>query len=192
MNRLTNRARITTWRKALWPLSIMLLLVLAACSDPGLLTVGEASQGETLIVGIEDIKRVQELRFQGNDEKHYLVVPASRDNELVLLQLNVHNQRSAVVQMIVDEEAAQLRGFGPNERYQLLDLYGLDELSEDNLQIVEGSHPSENLYVPFIAGPILLPQGEGVVGWVVFEVPKGLKLRMMRWGAGDTVFVGGG
>ena len=188
----TNRAGMTSRRNAFWAVPITLLLVLSACSDSGQLTPGEASKGQTLVVGIEEIIRVQELRFQGTDQKHYLVTPSNRDNELVAVRLTVSNEDAAVVQMIVNEEAAQLRGFGPNERYQLLDLYRLDELSGENLQVVEGSHPSENLYVPFIAGPIELQQGLSVVGWVVFEVPNGIKLRQMRWGAGDTVFVGGG
>ena len=148
-----------------------------------------AREGENLIIGIEDIELVQEVRFQGTDEKHYLVVPSSSDNELVVLRLNVYNQGAAVVQMTVDEEAAELRGVGPTERYKLLDLHRLDELSQENLQVLGDPHPSENLYVPFIAGPIELQQGLSVVGWVVFEVPEGTELTELRWSAGDTVCI---
>ena len=171
----------------LWAVATLLSLALVACSGGGLLPVGKGVKGETLIIVIEDIKRVQEVRYQGTDENHYLVFPSSRDNELVVARLNVHNVEATVVRMTVDGEALEVRGFGPNETYRLLNL---NPGNEDNVKQVESAHPTEDLYVPFIAGAIELPQAHSVIGWTVFEVPKGTELRELRWEAGgDTIYI---
>ncbi len=94
--------------------------------------------------------------------------------------------------MTVDEEAAELRGEGPNEKYGVVDVTPENQV---NVSVVEESHPSEDLILPFIAGSIALdgvpglPQGHSVEGWVVFEVRKGAKLQELRWPAGDNVCI---
>ena len=169
-----------------WLVFLLAPLVLLACSSGGLLPVGKGAKGETLRISIEEINRVQEIRYQGNDLNHYLVVPSSKDNELVVMRLIVHNSEATRVLMTVDEQAAEVRGFGPDEKYRPLDL---TLQNEKNVKVAEGSHPSENLFVPFIAGSVELPQGYSVVGWIVFEVPNGTRLREMRWEAGDIVYI---
>ena len=112
-------------------------------------------------------------------------------------RIQVHNDDATRILLSIDEDAAELRGFEREERYAPLDLYDLVALTGTNVQVVEGTHPSEDVFVPFLAGPISvggvdgLPEGHSVTGWMVFEVPKGVKLREMRWGAGDVVFVSG-
>ena len=191
MGLIGNTRWFSTWRRVCWSVLLLLGLVTVACSNGDSLSAGKAGKGETLTVTIHEVRRVQEIRFQGGDQKHYLVLPSSRDKELVTLHLQVYNGEATRVLMTVDEEAAELRGFEPNEKYPLVDLYlSPEELLEKNVKEVQGSHPDEGLYDPFIAGPIELPQKYSVQGWVVFEVPTGTKLKEMRWGAGDTVFVG--
>ena len=178
-------------RPAFIILPLLVLFLIGACSDSGLLPVGKRSKGSTLIIGIEEITRVHEIRFLGLDQNHYLVVPASSANELVVMRLVVFNQDSTRVVMTVDEEAAQLRGVETNEVYKPLNLYlpGEELAGKENVMVVQESHPAENRYAPIIAGPIELPQNNAIDGWMVFEVPKGAKLREMRWDAGDTVFI---
>ena len=158
--------------------------------DGGLLPIGRGGKGETLVIGIEDINRVQEIRYEGTDQQHYLLAPASQENELVVIRLNVHNAQATTIFLTVDESAAELRGFENDESYNPLSLHQI-EVNGKNLRVVEGSHPAENRYVPFIAGPIDLPQGHSVIGWVVFEVPRGTRLRELKWDAGDTVYIRG-
>ena len=171
------------------PAILLAPLILAACSEGGLLPIGKGKKGETLIIVIDDMKRVQEVRFEGTDGRHYLISPSTRDNELIAMQLNVHNSESTRVLFTVDGEAAELRGFGLDEEYNPIDLYNLEQLLDKNVRIVDSANPTESLYVPFIAGPIDLPQGNSVIGWILFDVPEGTKFREMRWGAGDTVFL---
>ena len=154
---------------------------------------GDGARGRTLVVSINDIKRVSEIRYLGNDGVHYLVAPAGSGNELVGIELNVHNSEATRVLMTVGEEGAvELRGFGIDESYNHIDV-SID--NEVNVTTVEDTHPSENKMVPFIADPVQLrgepglPQGHSIVGWVVFEVPKGTRLRELKWDSGDTVYV---
>ena len=179
------------WRKASLCLALLVPLLVLACSDSGLLPVGKGTRGETLILSIEKMKRVPEIRFKGLDEAHYLVTPASKGNELVILRLNVYNQQASTIVLTVDEEAAELRGFEQGEKFSILNLYlsSGDLVAQDTVRFVDDTHPSEDLYVPFIAGPIELPQRNSVIGWVVFEVHKGIKLRELRWAAGDVLYV---
>ena len=178
-------------RPVLLVLPLLVLLIIGACSDSGLLPVGKGAKGSTLIIRIEDIARVEEIRFLGSDEKHYLVVPADSANELVVLRLSVFNAESTRVLMTVDEEAVELRGVNANDKYAPLNLFlsGEELVSKENIREVQESHPAENRYTPIIVGPIDLPKDNAVDGWIVFEVPKGAKLREMRWDAGDTVFI---
>ena len=169
------------------PALAFLILALVACSGGEGLPVGKAFRGDALIVGFEDVKRASEIRYLGLDQKHYLVVPSSLDNELVAIRLNVYNERATKVLIDVSEKTGELRGFGHDEKYGVLDVTPANEV---NVKIVETSHPNEDLFVPFISGSMELLQEFSVVGWIVFEVPKGLKLREMRWeSGGDVIFI---
>ena len=172
-------------------LPLLVLFIVGACADSGLLPVGKRAKGSTLIIGIEDIARVREIRFLGTDQTHYLVVPGDSANELVVLRLSVFNADSTRVLMTVDEEAVELRGVNSNEVYTPVNLFLPKEelLDKENVTDAQETHPAENRYTPIIAGPIELPQNNAIDGWIVFEVPKGAKLREMRWDAGDTVFI---
>ena len=159
----------------------------------GGIPLGRASKGNTLIISVQDIKRVQEIRYLGGNGLHYLVSPSDPEKQLVALLLIIHNQDAARVIITVDEKAAELRGEGPDDRYGVVDV---SPENERNVRVVGETHPSENLLAPFIVGSIEkdgvpgLPQGHSVEGWVVFEAPEGIRLTALRWVAGDIVLTG--
>ena len=132
------------------------------------------------------------------DQNHYLVVPSSSDMELIAMNILVHNAESTSALMTVDGEAAELIVFGTNDVYKPI---SLRPENEANVKVVQESHPLENTLVPFLWGPIHTPtatgetrpgllRGHSVQGWVVFEVPKGTEHRVLRWEAGDSVYIG--
>ena len=175
-----------TRRRLAWSVFLLLPLALLACAGDGQLPVGQARAGQTLVISIDEISRVQEVRYRGTDLNHYLIVPTSQDNELVVLRLNVHNAKATRVLMTVDTEAAELRGFEIRETYEIVDV---TPTNNENVKLGEGPHPSECLSECFIWGPISLEQGHSVIGQVLFETPKGTKLKELRWVAGDIVHV---
>ena len=148
--------------------------------------MGKGAKGDALIIRIDEIQRVQEIRYLGTDGNHYLIVPSSRDNELVAINLLLHNAESGRLFLTVDEEAAEIRGSNTNETYKLLDL---SLQNEKNVSRVDSTHPSEGRYTPFIAGPLELNKDFQVKGWLVFDVPKDTTLGHLRWGAGDIVYI---
>ena len=161
------------------------------------LPIGSGGKGESLVIRVEDTMRLQEIGYLGNDQAHYLVKPANGDNELVALKLTVHNRDASTVLIEVDEKAAEIRGFRVDEEYDLLDL---TPDNTANVSVILEAHATEGLYSPFITGSILdprdgkpgLPQGYSIIGWVVFEVPKGLLIREVKWTAGDTIYLRSG
>ena len=118
---------------------------------------------------------------------HYLVAPSSPGNELVAINLQVFNRESNTVAMEIVGDAVELRGFGIDEAYTLLDVSPDNTV---NVTSIPDSHPAENRFTPFVRGVVPdLPLGNSLVGWIIFEIPKGAGLRELKWDTGDTVFV---
>ena len=118
---------------------------------------------------------------------HYLVTPSSPDNELVAINIQVFNREANTVAMEIEGDAVELRGFGIDEAYTLLDVTPNNTV---NVSDTPDTHPSENRFTPFVRGVVPdLPLGNSLLGWLVFEIPKGAGLRELKWDTGDTVFV---
>ena len=118
---------------------------------------------------------------------HYLVTPSSADNELVAINVQVYNREANTVAMEIVGDAVELRGFGIDEAYTLLDVTANNTV---NVSTTPDSHPSENRYTPFVRGTVSnLPLGNSLLGWIIFEIPKGAGLRELKWDTGDTVFI---
>ena len=118
---------------------------------------------------------------------HYLVTPSSPDNELVAINIQVYNRESNTVAMEIEGDAVELRGFGIDEAYTLLDV---TPNNTANVSDAPGPHSSDNRFTPFVRGVVPdLPLGNSLLGWIIFEIPKGAGLRELKWDTGDTVFV---
>ena len=116
------------------------------------------------------------------------LAPTSGDNELVALHVILHNSDVASVSFTIDDDAIELRGSREDESYTPINLYlPPSQLLERGVKAVDGAYPSEDLFVPFLGGPVVLEKGFSLIGWSVFEVPKGTKFKEVRWRAGDVV-----
>ena len=119
--------------------------------------------------------------------RHYLVTPSSPDNELVAINVQVYNRESNTVAMEIVGDAVELRGFGIDEAYTLLDVTANNTA---NVSSTPDAHSSENRFTPFVRGTVSdLPLGNSLLGWIIFEIPKGAGLRELKWDTGDTVFI---
>ena len=187
-----NLALLVVGIAALLGVGIWALVALPNWGGSDQLAVGNSAKGDTLVVAIFEIARVPEIRYMGTDQNHYLLAASGQDLELVALRLQVLNRESTQVIVNMDDKAAVLRGFNLEEEYPIVDA-GVRSTR------VEELHPEENRYVcpsgnqpdcwPFIAGAIALPLSYRLDGWIVFEVPRGMRLREMRWDAGDTIHI---
>ena len=199
-------------------LAIFLAIVALACSSQSP-NIGKYYKGRILHVSVADLERTNELRWttstraprQGvSDEDFYRLVPESSDNELVLLRVKVENHTATRAIVNIDREAAQLRDFLQG-RYYPIDVSeraqdaSVPESADDrcNVPVIPDDHTA---CVKFLWNPVYeetqpdgqtqlveraqeLPNGTGLDGWLVFEVPKETQFRSFRWSSGDTVTI---
>ena len=96
---------------------------------------GRFYQGRTLHVAVMEIKRAPEVRYATIDPegviRHYRLLPAEKDLELVLVRLKVENHTATSAIFTVDQQGAELRDFFRGT-YQPL------EVTEDVFQDMRG------------------------------------------------------
>ena len=171
------------------------LLAAVACSETSP-TKGKWFAGDTLQMNLVELRRTAELRYPGNDGSHYLVAPTSPDNELVMVRLDIRNARASKALFTIDSEAAELHGSDYyNEVFVPIDIDAqrVDATEADSAERrfarPEPGCPTQIPCVLFLRGPVELPQNFGLLGWLVFEIPKGIELTEFKWQAGDTIYM---
>jgi len=190
---------LTSWKRIVKSLrlgllivaALLLLLLASACrSSP---SKGQWFGSDSLLVNVELLKRVTEVRYSEGDT-HWAVRPNDSRNELVVVRLDVRNRAAAKVFMEIGSDTVIIRGdkTGNYPEYKALDVFA------QRTQVASKTS-QEDAYVPFLWGSVELPQecpdASGqmqscrLYGWVVFEAPKGTKFTQMQWRTGDTVFM---
>ena len=165
---------------------LLLPLLVMACSGEDL-PIGRSFKGNTLVIVIEEIQRVKEVIYQGTDLNYYKVTASDKNNELVAIRLALKNDQANRIVFTVDEGDVELRGTEREQEFKTLNV--------DRLSVRVQDHPSENRFVPFLWNPHVreqpfeLEQNFGLEGWLLFDVPKGTKLRELKWDAGETVYI---
>jgi len=213
---MTNRSLSTLITLAL--LALFLAIIALACSSQSP-NIGKYYKGRILHVSVADLERTDELRWttstraprQGvTGEDFYRIVPESTDNELVLLRVKVENHTATRAIINIDREAAQLRDFLQG-RYYPIDVSEraqdaeVPESADDrcNVPVIPDDHTAcvkflwnasyeetqPDGQVQLIERAQEIPNGHGLDGWLVFEVPKNTQFRSFRWASGDTVTI---
>lgn len=165
-------------------LTFLALLALAACAGASP-SLGKYYRGRILDISVVTIDRVPELRYSTIDPekviRHYRLIPKDASSELILLRLKVENHTATSAALTVDEQAAELRDFFQGK------FFPIDVSSR--VKEVPDPPGKQGRSLVFITGPLELQMGTGVDGWMVFEAPKGTKIRDLRWRAGDTLTI---
>ena len=203
---------------ALAVLAMFLCIIALACSSQSP-NIGKYYKGRILHVSVADLERADELRWttstraprQGAaDEDFFRLAPESPENELILLRVKVENHTATRAIVNIDRDAAQLRDFLQG-RYHPIDVSeraqdaDVPESADDrcNVPVIPDDHTA---CVKFLWNPTYqetqpdgkvelveraqeLPNGTGLDGWLVFEVPKDTQFRSFRWSSGDTVTI---
>lgn len=176
--------------------TVVALAVSLACTSTSP-TKGRWFGGDTLAIRLEELQKTSELRWQGGDQAqaHYLAVPTSPDNELVMLRLTIRNDRAGRAIFTLDAEAAELQGSGPGETYRPIDV-------DARKVLVPQAHSDETKFarllpncpeaipcVRFLREPVELLRNFQLAGWLIFEAPKGAQFTTLVWRAGDTIYL---
>lgn len=199
----------------IWSVALLggLLLVLAgvvACNEvsPNL---NKYHRGRTLDLAVVTIDRVPELRYSTIQQapqplpadspcasqlpapepsttplevgkvQHWRLTPSEKDWELLLVRIKLENHTATSVIVNVDEDAAELRDFAST-------IYRPLNVAQRVQESADPPGPQGRSMV-FIRGPMELRKDCGVDGWMVFEAPKGTKLREFRWRASDSLSI---
>ena len=192
--------------------------VALACSSQSP-NIGKFYKGRILHISVAAMERTDELRWTtsprnaapGNtDGTLYKLTPERPDHELVLLRVKVENHTATNAAVNVDEQSAQLRDFLQGRYFPVnvgerAEPAGVPEKPGDHCTVpVNPEKPT--VCVEFLWNQTLeetqpdgetklvqysqqLPQGTGLDGWMVFEVPQDTMIRSIRWAAGDTVTI---
>ncbi len=101
-------------RLALVTLAVLAALWLVACSDAST-NFGRFHKGRALHLAVMEIKRAPEVRYATIDPqdviRHYRLIPAEEDLELVLVRLKVQNHTATSTIFTVDQQGAELLDF---------------------------------------------------------------------------------
>ncbi len=205
MNRHFSSVRLR--RSALFPLLFVLLaLGLTACADVSP-AIGKYYTGRTLHVSVRAMERVPELVYtlpSGQEQpRYYRIAPEEEDSDLLMMRVKVENHKATSAIVDIDQGAAELRDFF-HDKYFPVDVkerpVEIDQPEDIANQRVARcpitDQQPRNLcflwnttYADGSVRAFELLQGFGVDGWLVFEIPKNIEIREMRWRAGDSLTI---
>ena len=166
----------------------MMLLVLvavwsAACGDGGP-DVG-VTRGRSLEIQVESPVLVEKVVWTDSENQHRVIQAKATNRRLALVKVTLVNRKSTVIPLLIDSQDARI-GDRRGER-----IFALNPFEEPKTQ--ETPDPEENLYVPFLMNvrglEVELKRDFQISGWMVFEVPLGLKLGTLWWSEVDDLSV---
>ena len=174
-------APAVTRRRVLAIVAIASLLLtlgtLTACGggDPDLVL----AKGRSLELHVFKPEIVEKVSFVDGEGRHRVVRPRASNRQLALVNVTVVNRTSTVAPLLIDTDAAQL-GDRRGERIGALDPF-------EAAATASTVDPDEGKYSPLLWGQVELGRQFQVVGWIIFDVPKGLTLGTLWWREIDEV-----
>lgn len=172
-----------TRRRLPWPVLTalaMVLITLGAIVGCGSESTVVATRGRVLEV-YADVPQVTDRLSYVKDGRHFVLRPKASNRRLAVVKVTVVNRTSTIIPIVIDAEALRL-GDRRGERIKALHPF-------EDAVAVEDSSPDEGKFTPFLWGDLEMPRFFQASGWVVFDVPRGLKLGSLFWDEVDTITV---
>ena len=138
-------------------------------------------RGRTLAIEVTKPEIVERVSYT-SDGQHFVITPKASNRQLALVNVRVVNESSTVVPLSVGVSAAQL-GDRRGERIAARDPFEAAKPTDTP------PDEEEKSYLPFLWGQIVLEKQTQVAGWMVFDVPKGLRLSTVWWNEVDDIIV---
>jgi hypothetical protein len=144
-------------------------VVLAACDSSDDIP---PVRGHVLQLSAAAFQRVDEVAYDAEGTV-YAVRPASAGDVLLLARLSVLNRNASLASLLVDEQALAVEDT-TGVRHPLVNPWTQRERT---------ATPPEKTgdFTPLLWGPTELMENYGISGWVIFELPKGAKVRTLLW-----------
>ena len=160
-------------------LLVMLALGAAACGGGGP-DVG-ITKGRSLEIQVEKPVIVEKLVWTDSANQHRVIRAKATNRRLALVKVTIVNRKSTIIPLLIDRLDARI-GDRRGEK-----IYALNPFEDET--VLETPDPDENRYLPFLMDQVDLERDFQVSGWMVFEVPLGLKLGTLWWNEVDDLSV---
>ncbi|MCH8207054.1 MAG: hypothetical protein IH956_08625 [Chloroflexi bacterium] len=157
----------------------IIMAVLAGCGGGG--TKGTAAVGRSLEIHLGELVIAQKIFYEQGPE-HRIIQARASNRQLALVNVIIVNRTSTVIPLKIEKEVAKL-GDRRGQRIDALDPFESSKVTETP-ELEE-----ENKYLPFLWDEVELPRQTQVSGWMVFEVPKGLRLGSFWWDEVDFIIL---
>ena len=169
-------------RKCPRPLVVALVLtmlsILAACGGSN--NTGSISYtGRSLEIHASKPEAVEKVAFVDFEGRHRLLRPIASNRQLAVVNITLVNRTSTIIPLLVDPSAAEL-GDRRTRRIEAVDIFEVAD-------VIDTADSEEGNFVPFLWGKVELQRNTQVGGWMVFDVPKGLKLHTLWWNEVDGI-----
>ena len=161
--------------------ALTLISVVALATGCGDEPTGTARVGRSLEIHLSEPVVAQKMTYKAGAEDRIIQAGAS-NRQLAMVKVTVVNRTSTVVLLIVDGDVAQI-GDRRGQR-----IASLNPLIDYKLSDAPDPSAAEG-FLPFLWGEVELSIGSQVEGWMVFEVPVGLRLGTFWWDEVDYIIL---
>ena len=155
------------------------ILTLISCKQE-ITLVGKS--GRSLEILVDKPLKLENLDYVHLNGQYNRLFPKASNRILALVEVTVINRTSTVVPIKIDENASLL-GDSRGETIEPLNPF-------KNEQLIILNEPIKDIYSPLLWGDIELARNTEVSGWMIFDVPRGLRLNSFTWDEVDYIITG--
>ena len=159
---------------------ILSVLTLISCKQE-ITLVGKS--GRSLEILVDKPIKLENLDFTHLNGQYNRLFPKASNRILALVEVTVINRTSTVVPIKIDEDASLL-GDSRGQTIEPVNPF------ENNQLINIINEPIKDIYSPLLWGDIELARNTQVSGWMIFDVPRGLRLNSFTWDEVDYIITG--
>ncbi len=150
------------------------------------------SEGRSVGVLIEPVPvKVYDQIVYTEGGQSRVIRPTATNRQLAALSVTVINRTSTTTRILVNAEAAEL-GDRRSQRISALPPFenaviadSVDNSNPDRILVLDSSLPDER----FLWGEVSLDRDFQIQGWIIFDVPKGLRLGTFWWNQIESVVI---
>lgn len=155
------------------------ILTLISCRQE-ITLVGKS--GRSLEILVDKPLKLENLDYVHLNGQYNRLFPKASNRILALVEVTVINRTSTVVPIKIDQDASLL-GDSRGETIEPLNPF-------KNEQLIILNEPIKDIYSPLLWGDIELARNTQVSGWMIFDVPRGLRLNSFTWDEVDYIITG--
>ena len=155
------------------------ILTLISCKQE-ITLVGKS--GRSLEILVDKPLKLENLDYVHLNGQYNRLFPKASNRILALVEVTVINRTSTVVPIKIDENASLL-GDSRGETIEPLNPFKSE-------QLIILNEPIKDIYSPLLWGDIELARNTQVSGWMIFDVPRGLRLNSFTWDEVDYIITG--